>query len=145
MRQRNCIPACAAAAAAAIVFAAAPAQSQTPAPATPAAEARPAEAATHSLRAVRDKATGRLRAPTADELEAMQARERGQRQARGQSGAVQTEPLRTQLHANGMRSAVLGPDYLITLKGERRADGSVHRFHPDEQHAHPVRDNRPTE
>lgn len=96
-----------------------------------------------ALRAVRDKTTGKLRAPTADEREAMEASERATRQARGQA---EPAPLRVQWHANGMRSAVLGADYLITLKGERRADGSVRRFHPQGDHEHSVaQDNRPTE
>jgi len=96
-----------------------------------------------ALRAVRDKTTGKLRAPTADEREAMEATERAARQAGGLS---EPAPLRIQWHANGMRSAVLGADYLITLKGERSADGSVRRFHPQGDHEHPVaQDNRPTE
>jgi hypothetical protein len=76
----------------------------------------------------------------------MHANERAARKARGLPETAEPAPLRLQLHANGMRSAVLGADYLVTLKGERRADGSVRRFHPLVDHEHSVdRDNRPTE
>jgi hypothetical protein len=100
-----------------------------------------------SMRVVRDKATGKLRAPTADELDAMESQERADRKARGLSEAGDPNSLKITRHANGMRSAKLGPEFLMTLRGERKADGSVRRFHPDGvEHQQPsANDSRPTE
>lgn len=142
MRQGDKAPAWMLGIAAAFTLTTAHAQSPQEAQGTATTAASPA-VETQALRAVRDKTTGKLRAPTADEREAMEAAERAARQARGQS---EPAPLRIQWHANGMRSAVLGADYLMTLKGERSADGSVRRFHPQGEHGHSVApDNRPTE
>jgi hypothetical protein len=108
-----------------------------PPPTTSTAADAPGDAA-NARRAVRDKATGKLRAPTPEEFEAMSA---AQPQSAAKSGPVQVRQ-----HANGMRSARLGPEYLVTLKGTRRADGSVQQSHPVAEPARPVaRDNRPTE
>lgn len=142
MRQRDKTPAWMLGIAAAFTLTAAHAQPPQEAQGTETPAASPA-GESQALRAVRDKTTGKLRAPTADEREAMEATERAARQARG---VTEPAPLRIQWHANGMRSAVLGADYLITLKGERRADGSVRRFHPQGDHEHSVaQDSRPTE
>lgn len=143
MRQKNRVPAVAVGIFAAFALGAARAEEQQPqtqvAPTNAVGEAQ-------AMRAVRDKATGKLRAPTADELEAMHASERAARKARGLPETAEPTPLRVQLHASGMRSAVLGPDFLVTLRGERRADGSVRRFHPDGDHEHSLdRNSRPTE
>lgn len=94
--------------------------------------AEPAATATsvspQSVRVMRDRDTGKLRAPTEEE----QAAERAARKA---SGIAEPSGLRTPLavrqHANGMRSAVLGPDYLITLRAERGADGKLIVKHSD--------------
>ena len=47
-------------------------------------------------------------------------------------------PLSVRVHPNGMTSAVLGPDYMVTLKAERRADGSLAVTHGKarDEHAH---------
>jgi hypothetical protein len=104
---------------------------------TPPAADTPSDAV-NARRAVRDKATGKLRAPTPEEFEAMRA-------AQPQT-AVRSGPLQVRQHAGGMRSAVLGPEYLVTLRGTRRADGSVRQSHVHANHEHPViRDTRPTE
>lgn len=111
-------------------------------------EASPVPAEAQSLRVVRDKQTGKLRAPTADELKAMQAAERAERKARGLPEVTESQPLVVTRHASGMLSAKLGPEYMMTLEGERQPDGSLHRGHPDgTTHAHAplARDNRPTE
>jgi hypothetical protein len=103
------------------------------------------QAMTHGMRVVRDKQTGKLRAPNADELEAMEVNERAARRARGLPEVPTFEPVVRQ-HANGMRSAVLGPEYLMTLHGKRRADGTVQQSHSAPKHEqHVVRDERPTE
>lgn len=110
----------------------------TQAEVAPAAEAQ-------ALRAVRDRQTGKLRAPTADELKAMQTAERAERRARGEP---ESQPLVVKRHASGMLSAELGPEYMMTLQGERQPDGSVRRFHADgttHEHAPVAHDARPTE
>jgi hypothetical protein len=94
-------------------------------------EAAPAGSDSQALRVVRDKQTGKLRAPTADELKAMQAAERAERRARGLPESPQSQPLVVTRHADGMLSAKLGPEYMMTLKGERQPDGSMRRFHED--------------
>ena len=102
--------------------------------------AQPAAAAqADSRRAVRDKVTGQLRAPTAEEAEAMRA-------SQGAARAAKTAPMRVVQHAGGMRSAVLGTEYLVTLKAQRRADGTLDITHNQAGLDHPVsRDVRPTE
>ena len=100
-----------------------------------------------SRRAVRDKVTGQLRAPTSEEAEAMRASERAGRAASGvaEPGA-RSGPMRVVQHSGGMRSAVLGTEYLVTLKAQRRADGSLDITHNQPGLDHPVSsDVRPTE
>ena len=103
-------------------------------------QAQPAAAAqADSRRAVRDKVTGKLRAPTSEEAEAMRA-------AQGSARASKAGPVRVVQHGGGMRSAVLGTEYLVTLKAQRRADGSLDITHNQPGLDHPVsRDVRPTE
>ncbi|MDP3819968.1 MAG: hypothetical protein Q8R33_00695 [Burkholderiales bacterium] len=102
-----------------------------------------AAAQADSRRAVRDQVTGKLRAPTPEEAEAMRA-------ARAAGGVAEpgarSGPLRVVQHGGGMRSAVLGTEYLVTLKAQRRADGSLAITHNQPGLDHPVsRDLRPTE
>jgi hypothetical protein len=111
-------------------------------------EAAPVAAEAQALRAVRDKTTGRLRAPDADEAAAMAEAERASRKARGLPEVASSQPVVVVRHASGMMSAKLGPDQLTTLRGERQADGSVRRIHADgtsHDRAPAARDNRPTE
>jgi hypothetical protein len=94
--------------------------------ADPAAPAEPQQM--QERRAVRDSVTGKLRAPTEDELAAMNA----QRNARlQQQRSAPAAPLIVRQHANGMRSAVLGPEYRSTLKAERQSDGKLVIRHAD--------------
>jgi hypothetical protein len=67
-------------------------------------------------RAVRDSVTGKLRAPTEEEAAAMSAASRAR---------AAKAPAVVRQHANGMRSAVLGPEYLSTLQAERSSDGRL--------------------
>lgn len=117
----------------------------TPVPDTQAQAAAAAQA--DGRRAVRDKVTGQLRAPTAEEAEAMRGGERSARAARGVAEPeAKSGPLRVVQHGGGMRSAVLGTEYLVTLKAQRRADGSLAITHNQPGLDHPVsRDVRPTE
>jgi hypothetical protein len=80
------------------------------------------------LRVVRDKKTGELRAPNANELAEMEAMEKAARQAKGARSAAPAEPV-VVTHPNGMRSAELGPEYLISLEGTRKEDGTVEKSH----------------
>lgn len=115
-------------------LAAAPAHAQAdasrPQPAAAEAPSKPAQASAtgDARRVVRDPVTGRLRAPTADEVSADNART-------GNAGPG--APLSTRVHANGMKSAVLGPDYMVTLKAERGPDGRlvVKHDNPRDEHA----------
>ena len=92
-----------------------------------------------SLRAVRDRDTGKLRAPTEEE----QAADRAERKANGTAEPTgRRTPLAVRQHANGMRSAVLGRDYLITLRAERTADGKMIVKHSDPALDHSV-ESRP--
>jgi hypothetical protein len=95
---------------------------------SPTSTSTPAAAGTEARRVVRDPVTGRLRAPTEQELAAEQART-------GATGPG--EPLRVRVHANGMKSAVLGPDYMSTVIVERAADGRLVTRHanPRDEHA----------
>lgn len=117
---------------------------EAPSAATPSPGAAAPQA--QSRRAVRDQETGRLRAPTADELKAMHESESAARKARGEPEVVNRTPLVVRQHSNGMRSAVLGPDYLMTLKAERRADGKLVVLHSESGSAQPAAPSqRPTE
>jgi hypothetical protein len=99
--------------------------------------AAPTLSEANALRVVRDKATGKLRAPTADEAKSMDDAERAVRKARGLPEVAAVAPVAVTRRADGTLAARLGPEYLMTLKAERRADGSVRRFH-DDGADHPV-------
>jgi hypothetical protein len=97
-------------------------------------------------RVVRDSVTGKLRAPTEEELAAQAA----QRNARAQQRSAPAAPLVVRQHANGMRSAVLGPEYRSTLKAERQSDGKlvIRHANPADEHVSNAKTNpaaRPTE
>lgn len=102
-----------------------------------------AAAAMSERRVVRDSVTGKLRPPTADEL----SQERAARQAQGiAEPSGPGAPLAIRQHASGMRSAVLGADYLVTLKAQRK-DGKLIVTHenPADQHPGASQTERPTE
>lgn len=85
----------------------------------------PVPATASSLRAVRDQKTGKLRAPNRKELEEMEAAEAAARPAARASSA---EPVVVR-GATGTLGAQLGPEYLMSLNGERTEDGKVERSH----------------
>jgi hypothetical protein len=95
------------------------------APAEPAVAGDPAamQADSSARRAVRDKESGELRAPTAEEMKAMRELPVASR--------ANKQPLQLRQHPDGMRSAVPGPDYMVTLRGQRQANGSVVSMHGD--------------
>jgi hypothetical protein len=100
------------------------AEAAKPAAATPAAT----DAQSQSRVVVRDPVTGRLRAPTDAELAALQPR----------GAAARTAPVVVRQHANGMKSAVLGPEYMSTLIVERGPDGKLVKRHADPRDEHAV-------
>ena len=98
------------------------------------APAQPAAAAQAQARyVVRDAQTGQLRAPTEEELSAMLAREK----ATARTAAVPRATV-VRKYPDGMRGAVLGPEHLVSLQAQRRADGTVDISHTDPVHAHPA-------
>ena len=81
---------------------------------------------TDSLRVVRDKETGQLRAPNNEELKKMVDDEKAQRKALGQAEpSANPQPVEVRSYASGMKAAVLGPEFLVTLEARRDADGSL--------------------
>jgi hypothetical protein len=116
--------------------------------AAPAVLADGAVAASEAMRVVRDKETGQLRAPNNDELKQMLAAEKAARKAKGlpeSSGEIQAVEVRT--HANGMKSAQLGPEFLVSLEARRDAEGNLVVTHAQpgyDVHAAPANE-QPTE
>lgn len=99
-----------------------------------------------SLRAVRDKETGRLRAATAQEMADMDAAASAARVARGEPAEPVAKPLVVRQHANGMRSAVLGPEFMVTIRGQRDANGRIVQSHEHPAHEHgALKQQAPTE
>lgn len=91
-------------------------------------------AAVAAKRVVRDKQTGKLRAPNEEELAAMIEQERAARAASGKS--EESVPLVVRQYPNGMRSAVLGPDFLVSIKAQRQPDGKIVVSHDRAAHEH---------
>jgi hypothetical protein len=94
------------------------------------------------MRVVRDAQTGELRAPNSDELRAMQAQEKAEkaaRKARGEESAMPEETV-VRVHANGMKSALLGEDQLVQVVATRDADGKlvVSHANPADEHVAPA-------
>ena len=104
-----------------------------------------APAMSNSLRAVRDEKTGKLRAPNPAELRKMEEAESAASKARGAPSAAASAPV-VKYHADGMRSVELGPEYLMSLEGERNDDGVLERSHDAElNETTVVADELPTE
>lgn len=128
--------ACAALAALAVVAsAAAQAPDQPSTQGGPQATAAASPGAIEARRVVRDKETGKLRAPDTEELTEMLDQERADRAARGLPEPG-TTPVVVRVHPDGMRSAVLGPDHLVSLQVERGAQGKLVLSHGDSAHEH---------
>jgi hypothetical protein len=77
----------------------------------------PAPSAARGVRAFRDPATGRLRAPTADELRRLSQ----QGQAREKAARVPV----IVTHADGTKSVELGDEFLMRVVAEKQPDGST--------------------
>lgn len=102
-------------------------------PATPdAPQAAPADATVAAKRVIRDKATGQLREPTADEAADLEAALAAQRPA------TPAAPLVVRQHANGMTSVVLGTEQMVTVQARRAPDGRLLRSHNHPKYEHPA-------
>jgi hypothetical protein len=111
--------------------------------ATPAVLADDTVAASEAMRVVRDKETGQLRAPNSAELKQMLEAERAARKAKGQpEPSADPQPLEVRTYSGGMKAAVLGPEFLVTLEARRDADGNLVVTHsrPEyDAHAEPAK------
>lgn len=103
---------------------------ETSTPSSPAAAQASTADVAPAKRVVRDKQTGKLRAPSEDELQELIAAENAARAKQIKTRA----PLVVREYSNGMRGAVLGPEYLLSLKGQRRPDGTVEASHDTQGH-----------
>ena len=106
-------------------------------------------AASEALRVVRDKETGKLRAPNNDELKEMIAAEKAERKAKGlPESSEETQAFEVRTHANGMKSLQLGPEFLVSLEARRDADGNLVVTHAQpgyDVHVAPATEQQPTE
>jgi hypothetical protein len=110
------------------------------------AASAPTVAEAQARRVVRDKETGKLRAPNDEELQALLEAERADRKARGEPEAAAAGAVVVRQHANGMRSAVLGPEHMVYLKAQRTPDGKLVISHDKPGHEHAaLPTQRPTE
>lgn len=87
------------------------------------------------LRVVRDKDTGKLRAPDENELKELLRAERAQGR---RSGEEETRSVVIRQHADGMMSAELGPEFLVNVEAWRDEKGELHIRHDDPAHEHAV-------
>lgn len=79
-----------------------------------------AAVASDGLKVVRDKTTGRVRAPSDEELKEMSAAE---------PAAAAPAAIQVLNHANGMKSARLPPEMLISVEVSRDANGVLQTRH----------------
>jgi hypothetical protein len=120
-------------------FAAAAAQAvQAAEPQQQGAVLAPTVADAQARRVVRDSDTGKLRLPTAEEAAAMAAAERTARRARGLPEVEEAAAPVVRRHSNGMYSAKLGTEHLVTVTAKRSADGQLIRSHIHPTHEHPA-------
>jgi hypothetical protein len=94
--------------------------------AAPVVLADDAVAASEAMRVVRDAETGELRKPTNDELKQMLEAEKAARKAKGQAEpSANPQPVQVRSYSGGMKAAVLGPEFLVSLEARRDADGKL--------------------
>lgn len=115
--------------------------------ATLAASGAMATDATEALRVVRDKETGQMRAPNQEEMKELIAAEKAERKARGLPEQTETQPVQVREHANGMKSAVLGAEYLVMVTAEKDEHGKlvVKHANPADEHVVSKTAELPTE
>lgn len=117
--------------------------------AAPSVLADEAVAASEAMRVVRDKKTGELRAPNNAELKQMLEQEKAARKAKGEpEPSADAQPLEVRTYSGGMKAAVLGPEFLVSLEARRDADGNLVVTHSRPEydgHAEPASTELPTE
>ncbi|WP_086933821.1 post-PEP-CTERM-1 domain-containing protein [Agarilytica rhodophyticola] len=85
-----------------------------------------------ALKVVRDKETGQLRAPTAEEAAAMNRQEFSSQQLNMQNNSALSEVAgQMQHHANGVSSMVLDPSKFQSIYGKKNKKGSLVIQHGD--------------
>jgi hypothetical protein len=98
-----------------------------------------------ALRVVVDKKTGKVRAPTEEELAALVTAQKAAKQNAAQARTARAATASrapmimpatktVQQHANGMVSARMSANTLSALKVETDADGHAHLVHADQAH-----------
>ncbi len=89
------------------------------------------------MRAVRDKKTGKLRAPNDKELKALL---RAERASGRQQSTKDISSVVIHRHENGMVSAELGPEFLVSVEAYRDENGELRTRHsnPDLEHSAPT-------
>jgi len=102
-----------------------------------------AVAQAQALRAVRDPETGKMRLPTPAEAAQMAAQERAERGARGLPEVDAATNVQVFRHVNGMLSAKLGPEHLVTITARRGPDGKLVRAHSNPAYEHPTAAKQP--
>jgi hypothetical protein len=94
-----------------------------------------------SLRAVRDKKTGKLRAPNANEIRDMEEAEKAKNNASKETSTAAATETVVVHHADGMLSAKLGQEHLVSIEGERNADGAIEKSHLGDEKNADTKDN----
>ena len=105
-------------------------------PGKPSVAAAPSNAEAQARRVVRDRDSGKMRMPTSEEAAAMDVEERAARRASGLPEVEEPTALVIRRHTNGMYSAKLGPEHLVTVTATRGADGRLIRSHDKAIHEH---------
>jgi len=116
--------------------------------AAPVALADDAVATADALRVVRDKQTGQLRAPSQGELKQLLDEEKAARKARGEpEPAVDAQPVEVREYGDGMKAAVLGPEFFVTVQVERDENGElvIRHANPADDHSAVPASKLPTE
>jgi hypothetical protein len=101
-----------------------------------------------ALRVVRDKETGQLRAPSQGELKQLLDEEKAARKARGEpEPAADAQPVEVREYGDGMKAAVLGPEFFVTVLVERDENGElvIRHANPADDHAAAPASKLPTE
>jgi len=93
---------------------------------TPTVLADETVAASEAMRVVRDKETGQLRSPNNAELKQMLEQEKAARKAKGEpEPSADPQPVEVRTYSGGMKAAVLGPEFLVSLEARRDAEGNL--------------------
>ena len=103
----------------------------------------PTPQVTNAVRVVRDKKTGKLRAPNPAELRKMAEMEAEAAQSVSLMPAASDTTITR--GADGTSAAMLGTEHLMSLHGERAEDGSIKKSHSEESDDQSKTNEWPTE